>query len=114
MYVPSTKEEGAYAAFTTNRDVPLEQVEGFAGQYSQRWEIENEYKTIKKHFLPTVGSMDYRIRFLYFVIGVVMCNVWRLTNLLFRDAVDVHLGECPPIPAGEFTEILAFCLVPGD
>jgi len=114
MYVPSTKEEGAYAAFTTNRDVPLEQVEGFAGQYSQRWEIENEYKTIKKHFLPTVGTMDYRIRFLYFAIGVVMYNVWRLTNLLFRDAVDVYLGECPPIPAGEFTEILAFCLVPGD
>ncbi|EMA42094.1 transposase IS4 family protein [Halococcus hamelinensis 100A6] len=114
MYVPSTKEEGAYAAFTTNRDVPLEQVEGFASQYSQRWEIENEYKTIKKHFLPTVGSMDYRIRFLYFVIGVVMYNVWRLTNLLFRSTVGVHLGERPPIPAGEFTEILAFCIVPGD
>ena len=114
MYGPSTKEEGAYAAFTTNRDVPLEQVEGFAGQYSQRWEIENEYKTIKKHFLPMVGSMNYRIRFLYFVIGVVMYNVWQLTNLLFRDAVDVHLRECPPIPVSEFNEILAFCLVPGD
>src|SRR5699024_1241112 len=114
MYVPSTEEEGAYAVFTTNRDVPVEQAEGFVGQYKQRWEIENEYKTIKKHFLPTVGSMDYRIRFLYFVIGVVMYNVWRLTNLLFREAVDVHLGERPPIPAGEFTEILAFCIVPGD
>ncbi|WP_241431120.1 transposase [Halococcus thailandensis] len=114
MYVPSTKEEGAHAVFTTNRDVPVEQVQGFVGQYRQRWEIENEYKTIKKHFLPTVGSMDYRVRFLYFVIGVVMYNVWRLTNLLFREAVDVHLGERPPIPAGEFIEILAFCIVPGD
>jgi hypothetical protein len=114
MYVPSTEEEGAYAVFTTNRDVPVEQVQGFVGQYTQRWRIENEYKSIKKHFLPTVGSMDYRIRFLYFVIGVVMYNVWRLTNLLFRDAVDVHLGEHPPIPAGEFIEILAFCIVPGD
>ena len=114
MYVPSTKKEGAYAVFTTNRDVPVEQAQGFVGQYKQRWEIENEYKTIKKHFLPTVGSMDYRIRFLYFVIGVVMYNVWRLTNLLFREAVDVHLGERPPIPAGEFIEILAFCIVPGD
>jgi hypothetical protein len=114
MYVPSTKEEGAYAVFTTNRDVPVEQVQGFVAQYEMRWEIENEYKTIKKHFLPTVGSMDYRIRFLYFVIGVVMYNVWRLTNLLFREAVDVHLGEHPPIPAGEFIEILAFCIVPGD
>ncbi len=114
MYVPSTKEEGAYAVFTTNRDVPLEQVQGFTGQYTQRWQIENEYKTIKQHFLPTVASTDYRIRFLYFVIGVVMYNVWRVTNLLFRDAVDIHLGEQPPIPAGEFIEILAFCIVPGD
>ncbi|GAA0478786.1 hypothetical protein GCM10008985_38760 [Halococcus dombrowskii] len=114
MYVPSTEEEGDYAVFTTNRDVPVEQVKGFVGQYTQRWRIENEYKSIKEHFLPTVGSMDYRVRFLYFVIGVVMYNVWRLTNLLFRDAVDVHLGEHPPIPAGEFTEILAFCIVPGD
>jgi hypothetical protein len=64
--------------------------------------------------LPTVASTDYRIRFLYFVIGVVMYNIWRVTNLLFRDAVDVHLGEQPPIPAGEFIEILAFCIVPGD
>jgi IS4 transposase len=114
MYVPSTEEEGAYAVFTTNRDVPLEQVQGFVGQYAQRWRIENEYKSIKKHFLPTVGSMDYRVRFLYFVIGVMMYNVWRLTNLLFRDAVDIYLGEHPPIPAGEFIEILAFCIVPGD
>ncbi|RJT07434.1 transposase [Halococcus sp. IIIV-5B] len=114
MYVPSTVEEEAYAVFTTNRDVPVEQVKGFVDQYDQRWQIENEYKTIKKYFLPTVGSMDYRIRFLYFVIGVVMYNVWRLTNLLFRKAVDVHLGERPPIPAGEFIEILAFCIVPGD
>lgn len=114
MYVPSTKKDGSYAVFTTNRDVPLDMVQGFTGQYTQRWEIENEYKTIKQHFLPTVASTDYRIRFLYFMIGVVMYNVWRLTNLLFWDAVDVHLGEQPPIPAGEFIEILAFCIVPGD
>jgi hypothetical protein len=114
MYVPSTKEDDTCAVFATNRDVPLDMVQGFVGQYTQRWQIENEYKTIKHHFLPTVSSTDYRIRFLYFVIGVVMYNIWRVTNLLFRDAVDVHLGEQPPIPAGEFIEILAFCIVPGD
>ena len=58
--------------------------------------------------------MDYRVRFLYFVIGVVMYNVWRLTNLVFRDAMDVHLGAKPPIPASEFNEVLAFCIVPDD
>lgn len=113
MYVESTEREGAYAVFTTNRDVPLEQVAGFVTQYERRWRAENEYKAIKKHFLPTVGSTDYRIRFLYFVFGAVMYNVWRLTNLLFRDAVadTVHLGEHPPVKAGEIMEIFVFCLV---
>jgi hypothetical protein len=29
MYVLSTKKDGSYAVFTTNRDVPLEMVQGF-------------------------------------------------------------------------------------
>jgi hypothetical protein len=113
MYIKSTERENAYAVFTTNRDVPLWRVQGFVDQYRWRWRVENEYKSIKKHFLPTVGSTDYRIRLLYFVFGVVMYNVWRLTNLLFRDAVadDVHLGDHPPVKAGEVVEIFVFCLV---
>lgn len=113
MYVESAEREDTHAVFTTNRDVPLEQVQGFVGQYSDRWRIENEYKTIKTHFLPTVASTDYRIRFLYFAIGAMMYNVWRVTNLLIRNAVpdDVHLGDHPPVKAGEITEVFVFCLV---
>lgn len=113
MYVESTERKDSYAVFTTNRDVPVEQVAGFVDQYRWRWQIKNEYKSIKKHFLPTVASTDYCIRFIYFVFGAVMYNVWRLTNLLFRDAVadEVHLGEHPPVKAGEVVEIFIFCLV---
>ena len=112
-YVESTERTDAYAVFTTNRDVSVKQVAGFVDQYRWRWRIENEYESIKRHFLPTVASTDYRIRFLYFVFGTVMYNAWRLTNLLFRDAVtdDVHLGEHPPMKAGEVMEIFVFCLV---
>lgn len=113
MYVESTEQEDAYAMFTTNRDIPVEQVQGVVAQYKKRWRIENEYKTIKKHFLPTMASTDYRIRFLYFVIGTVMFNVWRLPGLLVRDAVAdaVHLGDYPPVKASEVVEIFVFCLV---
>ena len=116
MYAPSENDEkeGSYAVFTTNRDVPVEQVQGFIAQYSMRWTIENEYKSIKKDFLPTVASTDYRIRFLYFAFAAIMYNIWRLTNLLFREAVNIDLGEDPPIVAGEVVEIIAFCLIPGD
>ncbi|SDJ62457.1 transposase [Natronorubrum texcoconense] len=112
MYVPSREETGSYAIFTTNADVPPDRIQGLTAQYRDRWMIENEYKSIKKHFLPTTASTDYRVRLFYFVAGVLMYNVWRLTNLLLRSWVDVHHGESPPVPAGEITEILLLCLGP--
>ncbi len=87
MYVPSTEEDGTYAVFTANRDVTPDQAMGLTAQYSRRWQIESEYKSIKNHFLPATASTDYRVRLLYFVLGVVMYNVWRLTNLLLREAL---------------------------
>lgn len=110
MYVPSKRETDSYALFTTNVDVPRERVMGLVAQYRDRWMIENEYKSIKAHFLPTTSSKDYRVRLFYFVAGVLMYNVWRLTNLLLRQWFDVHLGEKPPLSAGEVAEILAFCI----
>jgi hypothetical protein len=115
MYVPSRKKDGQYAVFVTNRDMSPDRIRGFCQQYRQRWEIENQYKAIKAHFLPRCASLDYRIRFLYFLLGCVMHNVWRLANYFVREAVsdDVNLGETPPIPAGEIVEVLGFCIDPG-
>ncbi|ELZ01035.1 transposase [Natrialba aegyptia] len=110
VYTPSKKDEDKYAVFTINEHVDHHRTEALLGQYSQRMEIENEYKTIKKHFLPTSASKDYRIRFLYFVIGTLLYNVWRMANFILRDAVDADLGEHPPILAGELIELVAFCL----
>jgi hypothetical protein len=107
--------EGDYAIFTVNAHVSVDRGIGLAEQYRKRWTIENEYKTIKEHFLPTSASPDFRSRFLYFVIGVLLYNVWRLANFLLRDEVDVDLGEDPPILAGEIVELVGFCLFdPGD
>lgn len=110
IYTPSKKDEDKYAVFTINEHVDHHRAEALLGQYSQRIEIENEYKTIKKHFLPTSASKDFRIRFLYFVIGSLMYNVWRMANFILRDAVSVDLGEHPPILAGELIGLVAFCL----
>ena len=107
--------EGDYAIFTVNAHVDPDRAMGLAKLYRDRWMIENEYKTIKKHFLPTSASPDYRNRLLYFVIGVTLFNVWRLANFLLRDEVDVNLGEDPPILAGEIVELVGLCLFdPGD
>ncbi len=104
---------GDYAIMLTNADVPVERSPGLVSQYRDRWMIENEYKSIKEHFLPRTTSSDYRVRLFYFVAAVLMYNVWRLTNLLLRTWFDVHMGEKPPMPAGEVTEIIAFCIGSG-
>lgn len=117
LYERSREEDGKYAVMTANEDVEPERIRGVVAQYRDRWQIENEYKTIKDNFLPQVGSADYRVRFLYFVIGTILYNVWRTTNILFRDAVsdEVHFGESPPIPAGEMIELIAYVVFdPGD
>lgn len=90
-----------------NSHVTPDRAIGLAESYRDRWTIENEYKSIKANFLPKSASKDYRIRFLYFVIGVMTYNVWRLSNFYLRDKVDVNLGEDPPILGGEIVEIVA-------
>lgn len=104
------KPGGEYSLFTIKGWVDADRAEALIEQYRFRWEIENKYKTLKAHYLPQCASKDYRIRFLYFVIGCILYNVWRLTNFVVRDDVDVDLGEDPPILAGEIVELVGFFL----
>lgn len=106
IYLPG----GSYSQFIVNGWVDPDRAEALTTQYRDRWIIENQYKSIKKHFLPTTASKDYRSRFTFFMIAVIMYNVWRLSNFLLRDEVDVDLGESPPLRAGEITELIGFCL----
>lgn len=106
IYLPG----GDYSLFTVNGWVDEHRAQALAEQYRQRWTIENQYKQLKQHFLPRSSSKDYRIRFFYLTISVIMYNVWRLTNFLLRDKVDADLGESPPVPAGEIVELVGLCL----
>lgn len=110
VYLPSWGEKEKYAIFTINGHVDFGRASVLINQYRQRMEIENQYKTIKEHFIPRTATKDYRLRLLYFVFGVIMYNVWRIANFLLRDAFDVHLGDNPPIMAGEVVELIGFCL----
>lgn len=35
-------------------------------------EIETTYQTLKTHFLPTTASKDFRLRFMFLVIGAIL------------------------------------------
>ncbi len=64
--VPATSGDGT-TVFATNLRVGPDEAEAFCRRYSRRWQIENEYKSIKGDFLAKTSSKDYRVRLFSFV-----------------------------------------------
>jgi len=113
LYVPSTSGEGT-TVFATNLRVGPDEAETFCRRYSRRWQIENEYKSIKGDFLAKTSSKDYRVRLFYFVFAVLLYNIWRLTDFLLKAGVDGEMEYAPVLTAGECVEIVVSALIPPD
>ncbi|WP_248898359.1 transposase [Haloplanus halobius] len=113
LYVPSTSGEGT-TVFATNLRVGPDEAETFCRRYSRRWQIENEYKSIKGDFLAKTSSKDYRVRLFYFVFAVLLYNIWRLTDFLLKAGVDDEMDYAPVLTAGECVEIVVSALIPPD
>lgn len=113
LYIPSTSGEGT-TVFTTNLRVGPDEAETFCRRYSRRWQIENEYKSIKGEFLAKTSSKDYRVRLFYFVFAVLLYNIWRLTDFLLKAGVDGEMDYAPVLTAGECVGLVALALIPPD
>jgi hypothetical protein len=113
LYVPSTKGDGT-TVFATNLRVGPDEAETFCRRYSRRWQIENEYKSIKGDFLAKTSSKDYRVRLFYFVFAVLLYNIWRLTDFLLKAGVDGEMDYAPVLTAGECVELVCSALIPAD
>jgi hypothetical protein len=113
LYVPSTKGDGK-AVFATNPHVGPDEAESFCRRYSRRWQIENEYKSIKNDSLAKTSSKEYCVRLFYFVFAVLLYNIWRLTDFLLKAGVDGEMDYAPMLTAGECVEIVVSALVPPD
>jgi len=113
LYVPSTKSDGT-VVFATNLRVGPDQAKSFCHRYSRRWQIENEYKSIKNDFLAKTSSKDYRVRLFYFVFAVLLYNIWRLTDFLLKAGVDGEMDYAPVLTAGECVELVCSALIPAD
>jgi len=111
LYVPSTKGNGT-TVFATNLRVGPDEAETFCRRYSRRWQIENEYKSIKSDFLAKTSSKDYRVRLFYFVFAVLLYNIWRLTDFLLKAGVDGEVDYAPVLTAGECVELVCSALIP--
>jgi len=90
------------------------EAESFCRRYSRRWQIENEYKSIKNDFLAKTSSKDYRVRLFYFVFAVVLYNIWRLTDFLLKADVDGEMDYAPMLTTGECIKLVALGLILPD
>lgn len=108
MYVPSRSDDadGKYAVFVTNRDrVEPDEVKSVCNGYRRRWDIENQYKSVKD-FLPKTSSKDYRVRLCNFVLASLIYNLWRLTDYLIKVALDEEIRSPPVLTAKTFVRAL--------
>lgn len=113
LYVPSTKGDGT-AVFATNVRIGPDEAETFCRRYSRRWQIENEYKSLKNDFPAKTSSKDYRVRLFYFVFAVLLYNIWRLTDFLLKADADGPMDYAPVVTAGECVEMVVSALIPPD
>ncbi|TMT78034.1 ISNCY family transposase [Haloterrigena sp. H1] len=108
LYAPSTSDdaEGKYAVFVTNQDrVEPAEIRSVVNGYSRRWDIENQYKSIKS-FMPKTSSTDYRLRLCNFALSTLIYNLWRLTDYLIKVALDEPIRSPPVITAKTFVRAL--------
>jgi hypothetical protein len=115
LYVPATADDadGNYAVFVTNRDhVAPEEITKVTNSYSRRWDIENQYKSVKA-FLPKTSSKDYRVRLFSFTFAALLYNLWRLTDYLVKLGADLAIRSPPVVTARTFVRAVGRSLREG-
>lgn len=113
LFIPG--RTGERQPFITNERInDPDHAQRWVKRYTARWWIEAEYRSIKQHFLARTSSTDHTLRFYYFVFGVFMYNVWRLTDVLLKASVSWELTTAPSVlTAGELADWVAIHLQPG-
>lgn len=108
------KEERRYAFATnmsfSNNDVLLS--ERLFDPYSKRWGIETSYR-VKKGFRGKTTSRNYIVRQFYFMLSVVLYDLWILVNLLLSMFLFGKISKKLAITAKLFGTVLCTIVDPG-
>jgi IS4 transposase len=106
--VPTSHDtDGNYTVFVTNRNhVDREEIAHVTNSYSRRWEIGNQYKSVKAHFART-SSTNYRVLLFNFTFAALLCNLWRLTYLLVKSRLDRDIRPPPVVTAKTFVWVVS-------
>ncbi len=110
------EKDGKRHAFATNirlnnNDVLL--AEKLFLPYSKRWGIETSYR-VKKAFRGKTTSKNYIVRQFYFMMSVVLYNLWVLVNLLLSFSLFGKVEKKLTVTAKLFGTVLCTIVDPGD
>ena len=76
-----------------------------ANMYERRWQIESGYR-VKKDFRGKTTSKKYIIRFLYFMLSVILYNFWVLVNSLV--ILDLNLKSTKPVISAKVLDAILY------
>ena len=109
------EKEGRRHAFATNMSFSNDDVllaERLFGPYSKRWGIETSYR-VKKTFRGKTTSRNYIIRQFYFMMSVVLYNLWVLVNILVSMFLFGNISKKLAVTAKFFGTTLYTIVDPG-
>jgi sensor histidine kinase YesM len=102
------KEDGHRYGFFTNIEVGLDDDKvamAIAGFYSKRWQIETGYRVKKYAFRGKTTSRKYIIRYIYFMLSIILYNFWILINGLLIFELNIK-NDKPILSAKVFDAVL--------
>ncbi len=76
------KEKRAFATSETFEENDVSLAERLFLLYGKRWGIETSYRVKKHSYLPKTTSKNYLIRLFYFMLSVLLYNLWILADIL--------------------------------
>ncbi|MCK5022877.1 MAG: transposase [Candidatus Aenigmarchaeota archaeon] len=109
FFVKSRSKKDETMAFVTNTDISnsdIDFLEDMADDYGKRWGVETSYKDINEAFRARTVSVNYTIRFFYYMFSVIFYNVWILVKMLISLFLFGKIVEKSIISAKMFVEIL--------
>lgn len=108
--VPSSYDEEKTVTFVTNLEVSdgtrrlRRHTRQLMEWYSDRWGVENSYKSIKD-FLAWTTSKSTALRVFYFGFAIILYDMWLLVDLLIQVNLDLDRRLKPRVPARTFLNI---------
>ncbi len=109
------ERDGKRYAFATNINLNNSDVmlsEKLFLPYSKRWGIETSYR-VKKGFRGKTTSRNYIVRQFYFMMSVVLYNLWILVNILVSVFLFGKISKKLPVTAKLFGTVLCMIVDPG-